>query len=165
MLYLPPIIERIKALLAEDTDASVTYAALEARLGLEQVVYYRLKQRHDYISHEQLKKWQPGGVINQLITDVDAHVTQTRTLRIGKQASQGVPAKDEDFIDVGTEVGFDAKSLAKIWNALSKLALHIKLPANSRDEIPEYGDRAKVKAKVEEALAELERLSKGTMAF
>lgn len=50
MIYLPPLIDRIKALLAEGTDSSVTYAALEARLALEKVCYDRLRQRHDYIS-------------------------------------------------------------------------------------------------------------------
>lgn len=165
MIDFPPIIQRIEALLAEDTDASVTYAALEARLALEKVIYDRLRQRHDYISHEQLRKWQPGAVINQLITDVDAHVAQTRTLRMAKQAAQGIKANDDDFVDIGTEVGFDAKTLAKMWNALAKLALHVKLPKNSRDHIPDYGERVKIRAKVEEVLTELERLSKGTMAF
>ena len=47
MLQLNPIIDRIKALLAEDTDASATYSALEARLALEKAVYDRLRQRHD----------------------------------------------------------------------------------------------------------------------
>lgn len=47
MINLDPVIERIDALLDEDTDQSVTYAALEARLALERVCYDRLRQRHD----------------------------------------------------------------------------------------------------------------------
>lgn len=165
MIQLAPTIQRIRALLAEDNDASVTYAALEARLALEKVVYDRLRQRHDYISHEQLAKWQPGAVINQLISDVDADVTQTRTLRMAKQPAQGVKPDENDFVEIGTEVGFDAKALAKMWNALAKLALHVRLPKKSSDQIPDYGDRKKIRAKIDEVLVELERLSKGTMAF
>lgn len=164
MIHLTPVIERIKALLAEDSDASVTYAALEARLALERVVYDRLRQRHDYISHAQLRKWQPGGVIKQLITDVDANVSQTMSLHIGGPASER-NTEDDDYIEVGTEVGFDAKRIERMWNALAKLALHVRLPKNSDDAIPDYGDRMEIKAKVEEVLAELERLSKGTMTF
>lgn len=38
MIQLQPIIDRIKALLDQDTEASTTYAALESRLALEKVV-------------------------------------------------------------------------------------------------------------------------------
>jgi hypothetical protein len=109
MLGLKPIIERIRKLLDEGTPQSVTYAALEARLALEKVCYDRLRQRHDYISHEQLKKWQPGGVMNQLITDVDAHATQTLTLQIGSPVSAGVKPEDDEYVEIGTEIGFDVK--------------------------------------------------------
>src|SRR5579884_868306 len=166
MIDLTESIERIRALLAEDTDQSVTYAALEARLALERVVYERLRQRHEYISHEQLKKWQPGAVINQLITDVDPHVTQTRSLRMAKQSAEGVPAgPEDDWIELGTEVGFDAKQVAKLWQALAKLALHVKLPKHKDDDIPEYGEKDVIRRKVEEVVALLERLAKGTMSF
>jgi len=165
MLGLKRIIERIRKLLDEDTHQSVTYAALETRLALEKVCYDRLRQRHDYISHEQLKKWQPGGVMNQLIADVDAHVTQTLTLQIGSSASSGVKPEDDEYVEVGTEIGFDVKQIVKMWNALGRLALHVKLPEHRDDHIPDYGDREKIKAKVEEVVAELQRLSKSTMVF
>lgn len=48
MIQLQPIIDRNKALLEQDTEASITYAALECRLALEKVVYDRLRQRHAY---------------------------------------------------------------------------------------------------------------------
>jgi hypothetical protein len=165
MINFGPTIKRIKALLAEDTEASVTYAALEARLALEKICYDRLRQRHEYISHDQLSKWQPGGLINQLLTDVDEHVTQTRILRMGRQPAKGVKAADEDFVDLGTEVGFDAKRITKMWNALSRLALLVKLPEHKNDRIPEYGDQGEIRAKVEKVLAELERQAKATMSF
>lgn len=166
MIQLQPIIDRIKALLEQDTEASMTYAALECRLALEKVVYDRLRQRHAYISHDQLRRWQPGAVINTLISDVDAHLTDTMTLSIGKNpAREGVKLEDEEYVKVGTEVGFDAKKIVKMWNAVARLALHVRLPKDKDDHIPDYGDKAEIRAKVLEVVAELERLAKGTMTF
>jgi hypothetical protein len=165
MINFAPIIKRIEALLSEDTDYSITYAALEARLALEKVCYDRLKHVHDYISHAQLRRWQPGAVINQLIADVDQHVADTLTLQIGSPVSAGKKPEDDEYVEIGTQIGFDAKRVAELWNALSGLALHVKLPKSKDDRIPEYGDRAKTRAKVEEVLSELERFSKATMGF
>lgn len=41
----------------------------------------------------------------------------------------------------------------------------LSLLKNKDDHIPEYGNRGNIKAKVEDVLAELERLSKATMGF
>lgn len=166
MIQLQPVIDRIKVLLADDTEQSVTYAALEARLALEKVCYDRLRQRHDYISHDQLRRWQPGAIINTLMKEVDEHVGQTLTISIGKSpAEAGVKPEDDEYVPIGTEVGFDAKRIAKMWNALAKLALHVRLPEHKDDHIADYGDKARTRAKVEEVLSELERLAKGTMTF
>jgi hypothetical protein len=166
MINLDPVIERIGTLLDEDTDQSVTYAALEARLALERVCYDRLRQRHDYISHEQLRRWQPGAVVNTLIKEVDEHLGKTLTLSISKSPVRpGVKLEDEEYVEVGTEIGFNPKRIAKLWNALAKLALHAHLPEHRNDAIPAYGDRPRIRAKVEEVQSELRRLAKGTMTF
>lgn len=164
MIQLQPIISRIEALLEQDTEASMTYAELECRLALEKVVYDRLRQRHAYISHDQLGRWQPGSIINTLISDVDPHLTDATTLSIGKTpAREGLKLEDEDYIKVGNEVGFDAKRIVKMWNAVARLALHVRLPKDKDDQIPDYGDKTEIRAKVLEVVAELERLAKGTM--
>lgn len=165
MIKLQPTIDRIKALLSEDTDASVTYAALEARLALEKVVYDRLRQRHDYISHEELRKWQPGAVVTTLMQEVDPHIADGMRLSIGSPVSDGVKLEDDKYVEVGTELGFNSKRLAKMWQALAKLALHVRLPEHKADHLPDYGDKAAIVTKVSEVVAELERLSKGTMTF
>jgi len=166
MIQLQPIINSIRALLEENTEASVTYAALEARLAIEKVCYDRLRQRHDYISHDELRKWQPGAVIRTLMRDVDAHVAETITLSISKTpATPDVALEDENYVNVGTEVGFDVYKIVKMWNAVSKLALHVQLPKARGSAIPAYGEKEKIAAKVSEILVELERLSKGTMIF
>lgn len=166
MIDLNPIIERIQALLDEDADQSVTYAALEARMALEKVCYDRLRQRHDYISHAQLKRWQPGGVVKTLMEQVDPQVTNTRTLKISKQPHQdGVEPEDHDFVEIGTEVGFNAKKISKLWQALAKQALHVRLPEHKDDHIPDYGDKVAIRQKVEQVVEELQRLAGTTMTF
>lgn len=164
MLDLSPIIERIKALLAKGTDASVTYAALEARLALEHVAYDRLRHRHDYISHAQLKRWQPGRILTTLLTEVDDATTSTVKLRMSAIPFDETDGTEQDWIEIGTEFGFNAKRLAGMWQALANLALHIRLPENSRDPVSDYGDQTQIAAKVSEVLKELERLSASTMA-
>jgi DNA-directed RNA polymerase subunit M/transcription elongation factor TFIIS len=163
MIDIKAIIARINTLLDEDTDQSITYAALEARLALEKVCYDRLRQRHAYISHAQLQKWQPGAVVKILMAEVDPHITQTVTLSIGK--NPGARPEDDDYVEIGTEIGFSAKYLADLWNALANLALHVRLPKHQDDHISDYGDKEKIRDKVKEVVAELERLANGTMAF
>lgn len=163
MLNLAPILERIEALLAEDTDQSVTYAALEARLAIEKVCYDRLRQRHDYISHADLRGWTPGYIVNTIMAEVDSNLTLTMKLMMGRDP--GVKPEDDDYVEIGTEIGFDADLLSKQWNALANLALHARLPEDRKAAIPDYGDKARVRAKVDDVVRELKRLAKGTMTF
>lgn len=166
MINLRNIIDRIQVLLDENSEQSVTYAALEARLALEKVCYDRLRQRHDYISHAQLRRWQPGAIVNTLMIEVDPHVAQGCTLSMSRNpVIEGMEPDADDYVEIGTEVGFDAKAIAKMWQALANLALHVRLPKNKSDRIPDYGNREKVRDKVIEVVAELERLAKGTMSF
>ena len=144
----------------------MTFAALEARIALEKVCYDRLRQRHDYISHAQLKRWQPGGVVKILMEQVDPHVTNTRTMMLSKKPNRkGLEPEDDDFVKIGTEVGFDAKKIAKMWQALARLALHVRLPEHKEDQIPDYGDKVAIRQKVEQVVEELKRLERTTMTF
>lgn len=161
MIDLKSIIARINDLLAENSSQSVTYAALEARLAIEKVCYDRLRQRHDYISHAQLQKWQPGAVVKTLMTDVDPYVSQTVILHIGTKP--GSNPENDEYVEIGTEVGFNTRKLSEMWNALAKLALHVHLPRNREEYIPEYGDKENIIDKVKEVVSELERLSKGNI--
>lgn len=163
MINLIPLIARIRALLDEDTPQSVTYAALEARLAIEKVCYDRLRQRHDYISHADLKRWQPAHVINIIIAEVDSHLRSDLRLEVANPE----PTADGkiEYFEIGTEIGFDPSRLSKMWNALAKLALHVRMPEKREDEIDDYGEKSEIISKVEEVLTELERLSKGSMVF
>ena len=166
MIEIRATIDRINTLLDCNTAGSVTYAALEARLVLERVCYDRLRQSHDYISHAQLKRWQPNAIMTTLINQVDETATTTRILYISKEpAEPEVIPSDDDFVEVGIQIGFDPKYIGKLWSALSGLALHAKLPEHREDAIDSYGDTEKIRAKIVEVVSELERLSKTTLTM
>lgn len=169
-MNLSSSIDIIEKHLNENSDASLTYAALECRLAIELICYERLRIAHDYISHDDLRKWQPKDIVKILVQEVDSKVASTFTLSISKGAHpDGMPESTLDeyqqieFIPIGTQVGFNPETLGRLWNALAKLALHITLPIKKDDSVVRYGDAQKVRAKVLEALEEIKRIGKGTL--
>jgi hypothetical protein len=150
MLDLNPVISKIEELLKEDTEASITYAALECRLAIERICYERLRLAHDYISHDDIKKWQPRDIVRILIKEVDSRVAETFTISIStspRPKGAAEPTLEEyqamEFVPIGTQVGFNPDKLGSLWNALAKLALHISLPLSKEDTVPHYGSREK----------------------
>jgi hypothetical protein len=169
-MYNPKAIETIKKLLQENTEASLTYAALECRLAIELICYSRLRVAHDYISHDDLRAWQPRQIIDALIQNVDPSAASTFTLSISKEplGSNADDPTAEDYaetnwVEVGTQEGFDPKRLGKLWNKLANAALHVKIPKGSADELRRYGDPERIREAVLDALAEIERIDAGTL--
>lgn len=170
MLDLSPAISKIEELVKDDTEASITYAALECRLAIERICYERLRLAHDYISHDDLKKWQPRDIVRVLIQEVDSKAAETFTMSISTSPiPEGSPEpslkeyQEMEFVPIGTQVGFNPNKLGSLWNALAKLALHISLPTSKADNVPHYGNRESIKKKVSEALAEIKRIGEGTL--
>ena len=170
MMNLEPTIIQIEKLINVNTAASVTYAALECRLAIERVCYERLRIAHDYISPDDLKKWQPRDVVKTLIQEVDAYAASTCTLSICKDpipdGSEGPTLADfekMEFLPIGTQVGFNPNKLGSIWHALSNLALHTPVPENSGKDIQTYGNVEEIKSKIRETLLELKRLKDGNL--
>lgn len=168
MLWLKPFTDKIQGLIDSATPESLTYAALEARLAIERVCYERLRVSHDYISQADLKRWQPGHVVMTLMREVDPHVAGSFTLSIST-----TPANADDdgslenfrkyeYVEVGKQVGFDSAKLAKLWHALGNF-LHVRMPQTKSDGMESYADAPTIRVKVEEALAELRLLEKGTL--
>lgn len=131
MLWLKPYTEKIQRLVDTGTPESLTYSALEARLAIERVWYERLRVAHDYISHADLKRWQPGHVVTTLMREVDPGIAESFSFPISTTTAKD----DEDcsienfskyeYVEVGKQVGFDSAKLGKLWNALSSF-LHIR---------------------------------------
>lgn len=164
MIDLHDTIDAIKGHLAEGSARALTYAGLECRLAIERICYDRLARAHDYVSHEEVRRWQPHHVIKLLEQDVDSHVASTYTLSIGrKPVVDGQDLAEIDYVPVGTQQGFDGALLARLWNALSNTALHVSLPKSSEVRVSHYGRPDAIKSKVEQALVELERIASGTM--
>ncbi|OWK30193.1 hypothetical protein [Sphingomonas dokdonensis] len=164
MIDLHDTIDTIKRHLAEGSNRSLTYAALECRLAIERICYDRLARAHDYISHEEVRSWRPHHVIKLIEEDVDPHVASTYTFSISTQpALEGEDLTKKDYVTVGTQQGFDGARLAKLWNALSNTALHVSLPKSSGVSVTQFGSASAIRAKVEQALGELERIATGTM--
>ena len=166
------LIKTVEDLIEEDTPASLTYAALECRLAIERICYERLRLAHVYISNNELKRWQPQGVVNTLIQEVDSYTASTFTLYISKEPlpdDAAEPTLEDyqatEFVNVGTQVGFDTGKLGKLWNALSHLALHVKVPASKDDMICRYGDPERIKEKVAEALEEIKRIDEASSSL
>ena len=166
MINLEPTISQIENLLEENTEASVTYAALECRLAIERICYERLRLAHDYISHDDLRKWQPRDIVKTLIQEVDEHAAATRTISFAPE----VPAENTsegfktlDWKPLGTQIGFNPNKFGRLWNGLANLALHIEIPTSKDATVKQYGDKQAIISKVEEALAEIKKISEGTL--
>lgn len=172
MIGLRSRISQIEKLIEEGDDASITYAALECRLAIEGICYERLRVAHDYISHDDLKKWAPRDIVRILIQEVDSKAATSFTLSVSRSPipdGAGETALEqhhnEEFIAIGEHVGFDPQKLGALWNALANLALHISLPVTKADRIQHYGDSTKIRKKVIEALAEIKRINTGTLIW
>lgn len=170
MIDLKAAVSRIEGLLAQETVQATTYAALEARLTIEAICYDRLKIAHEYIAHDDLRRWQPKDIVLTLIQEVDEKIASTATLSISAKPAekQSGPSTAEDYkgiewLELGTQVGFDPKTLGSLWQALSGLALHVTLPKSKVSPVSFYGDEKRIRAKVNEALIEIKRISDGTM--
>ena len=167
MFELDRYIEAIEEHLVADTSKSLTYAALESRLAIEYVCYERLRISHDYIAHNDLKKWQPKAVVNTLIAEVDPRITQPLKLSISTSPAErhldAAGFEKLDYVEVGSQSSLSLNKLGKLWNALSNVALHVKLPTNKSDLISHYGSQEKMRRHVIDALSELKNIAAGTL--
>lgn len=166
MIYLRDTIATIKTHLDDGGPQSLCYAALECRLTLERICYERLRNAHDYIGHEEIRRWPPHHVIKLLIEDVDPEIASTLTISISdRPVDDAVPYDPEsyNYVPLGTQIGFDGATISKLWNALSNTALHIRMPQTKEESVSPYGDPEIMRPKIEAALSEIERIAVGTL--
>ncbi|KIP99067.1 hypothetical protein RU07_20530 [Agrobacterium tumefaciens] len=162
-------ISTIQGLIETGTPRSLTYAALECRLAIEHICYNRLRMLHGYISHDEIRRWQPAHVIKILAEEVDPEVGETFTISMSTNAiSDTSPYTVEEYeghtyIEIGKQVGFKAAYFQTLWNALSKVALHAHLPEHREDLVPQFGDLVSIRKQVDKALLEIIRISEGTL--
>lgn len=170
MLDITQRISVIRTLLEAGSQPALTYAALECRLTIEQVCYDRLKMSYGHIAYTDLTKWQPRDVVRQVVEDANEFAASGFTISISKtplESGTGDSSRQEfealEYINIGEQAGLNASKLGSLWNALSHIALHTKLPKNKEDDVQVYGSSEDIARKVMEAITELERLKSGTL--
>lgn len=89
MLDIAKRIELINSLLEQDTEQSLTYAALECRLTLEYLCYERFKLYFSYLSQSDLKNWQPKHIIKQISDQIDDNVSKEFSISISAEKIDG----------------------------------------------------------------------------
>ena len=164
MLDILKRIEVINALVLKDTAESLTYAALECRLTIEYLCYERFKLSYSYLSSDDLKSWQPRHVLKQISDDINENISKGFILSISKHSlGDRLPETKEDYesleyTPLGKQSELKLNKLHKFWHGLANVALHIPVPTISSGEIEIYGDKTKVKKKVESFLEYLSGL-------
>lgn len=158
MLDISKRIELIKSLLKEDTEQSLTYAALESRLTLEYLCYERFKLYFSYLSETDLKNWQPKHIIKQISDEIDNNVSSELSISISDEKIDGrLPKQKEEFESIeytplGTRPELKLNKLHHLWNGVSNVALHIPVPSIKSPNISVYGDKDKIRKKVNDVI-------------
>lgn len=167
MLELDRYVATIEELLAQGTASGLTYAALECRLAIEYICYERLRLCLDYISIDELKKWQPKDVVNFLTSEVDPHIAETMSISIADEPTShelDQPGFEKlNYKLIGTQKGINTNKLGRLWNGLSNAALHTKLPASRNNTTAHYGDPAAIKRQIDKCLVEFKDIIQGNL--
>lgn len=164
MLDISKRIAVINALVEEDTAQSLTYAALECRLTLEYLCYERFKLSYSYLSSDDLKNWQPRHVVKQVSEDIDENITKGFTLSISNRSLDGkLPKTKEDYESLeytllGQQSELNQNKVHSLWHGLANVALHMPIPAISSGELEIYGNKEKIKNKIESVVEYLSGL-------
>lgn len=164
MLDILKRIELINSLLEQNTEQSLTYAALESRLTLEYLCYERFRVYFSYLSESDLKNWQPKHIIKQISDEVDDNVSREFSISISDEKIDGrLPETKEEFESIkytplGNQSELKLNKLHKLWNGVSNVALHIPVPSISSDSINVYGDKDKIRKKVSEVIVFLSNM-------
>lgn len=166
MIDIPARIELIENLLAANTIETSTYAALECRSTIEAICYDRFKISNSHLALADLKKWQPRDVIRQVLEEANAEASEGLILSIGKPIEPSfigpTHPKDIEYVEIGRQSELRYRSLAKLHNALSNLALHVQIPT-PENTVCIYGDKRAIEEKVAETLAELRNAATGNL--
>jgi len=170
MKYIGRKIKIIEALLKDGSLSSLTYAALECRLVIEMICYERLMVAYGYTSYSDLRRWQPKEIVQQVVNEANELAATTFKFSRSKEPidSDNPPRSASDYekieyVEVGTQIGFNIKKIGQLWQALSSVALHVQVPKNKSDNLSIDGKPEKIKGKVETALKLFREINKGNL--
>jgi len=170
MINIGKQIKKIEDLLDLNSIDSITYAALEARLTIEMVCYERLKISYGYTSYADLRGWQPKAVVEQVVKEANDLAAADFKLSISTtpvnhaEPPQSVSEFEAlEYVPAGTQVGINLREIGSLWQALSGIALHVRIPKGANDSLSIYGDEQAIKKKVNEALDGLRRIKTNSL--
>jgi DNA-directed RNA polymerase subunit M/transcription elongation factor TFIIS len=168
MINVKKRIEVIQELVAQNTIQSLTYAALECRLTIEQICYERLLISHEYISSADLKTWTPAQVLRQVTQEVSELAATGLQVSISEEPVQDgqEPMTQTDYekftyVDLGEQAALSIQALNRLWNALSKVALHVDF--QDQQLLSTYGKLDSIKLKVSQTVDELRKFEKANL--
>ncbi|WP_278404871.1 hypothetical protein [Pseudoalteromonas ruthenica] len=159
MLDINKRIELINTLLEQDTEQSLTYAALECRLTLEYLCYERFKLYFSYLSQNDLENWQPKHIIKQISDQINDDVSKEFSISVSAEKINGrtPKAKEEfesiEYTSLGTQSELKLNRLHSLWHGLSGVALHIPVPSISSGNINIYGEKERIRKKVVDVIS------------
>lgn len=169
MQNLKEKIKIIDKLILDDTPQSLVYAALECRLAIELICYERLKVSIGKMSKNDVD-WQPKKVIRQILAEENPNATEELTLSISPEPNKETDSKPtleefkaKSYVKLGMQSELNINKLARYYQALSNLALHVSVPKNQT--IQAYGDATIIKRKLGEALVQLRAVSCGNLVL
>ncbi|MDH5231602.1 MAG: hypothetical protein OEY38_16190 [Gammaproteobacteria bacterium] len=114
--------------LAEGTNQSLKYAALELRMAMEALTYDRAVAYKDEFPPNEYETWQPKKVMMVLL-EIDPMADKDSSIAIGLEEEYGVPAPN--MTSLGTEKVLGLKTLKKHYDALGSY-LHIQSLKSTR---------------------------------
>lgn len=170
MIDIAKRIEIIEALVNQGGVQALTYAALECRLTIELICYERLVMSYDNMSHDELRRWQPKDVVEQVVGESNDLADKAFTISMSKApvSDTSKPTTQDEFesfeyVKLGEQVAVNLKKIGRLWHGLSNAALHVGLPKSKEQALSSYGDEERIKKKVGQALHEFEALKSGSL--
>lgn len=122
---------RAQALIADPSDESLRYAALELRLCIEALTYEKLRSFSNMIPEAVLSTWQPPQAVKTLL-EFEPLADHSFTIFAGTEETPGVKSRNMQF--VGQHNSLRLNWLRKHYNKLGNF-LHFPAP-NSKNAMP-----------------------------
>jgi len=143
---------RAQALLATGRQDELIYAVLELRMAIESHVYATAEAYSDELPEPKLAKWQPPGLLRELLT-IDPHVDTTGTISFAREIAPGIAGTD--WKTLGTDKKMTLKEVEAAYHKLGNF-LHIETVLDRADgKIRDYARLRKIGGEIAERLADI----------
>ncbi len=155
MSYGAPNLEQISKLLADGSEQSIRYTALELRMCLEELAYDLLKLYMKHLPGDVVDTWQPPRVIDT-VAEYDPNIEEDYTLSIRVEGVENAKP-----VCLGRHEGVSGAFIKKHYH---KLSSYLHVPTIRQRERSEPNIKC-LRAYIEELLPEVKRLFSSTARF